>query len=258
MRIVIALLWALILILSMLWASKFFVPCLVKKNSAAEAGAPPSPAAEGTEKAQDLSPAKVKGILNKKTEITESGFLHKHRTAFIVIMIVSAVFIGVSGYFGAKVLSNPVNVAKVTLAVAVLGVAFVTDLSLMIIPNSLALVLMGGRLVTVLLEFIFYPDTLLPQLINSVITIVVTLCSLLILSLITRGGIGMGDVKIFSALGFLLGGRAVLSVLLLSLIAGAICSTILLITKKKGLRDLLPLGTFIIYGLGLAVIFSLI
>ena len=63
-------------------------------------------------------------------------------------------------------------------------------------------------------------------------------------TLIRRGGIGMGDVKVFFVLGLLLGAERVGTVLFLTLVAALIVAAVGLISKRMSRKYQLPLCTF--------------
>lgn len=255
-EIVLGVMWAFLVAIAMLLAAKFYVPYLLNrvKVSAAETSISSPSIEEAEAEASEASAVTTKA----KSEITFNNFTGKNRLAFHIILVLSALFIGFVGYQVSPIISHEINIAKITLALIVLAIVFVTDIDLMIIPNHLSGVLIIGRVITIILEFIFHADIAMGALINSVITLVLTIAILLILALITRGGIGMGDVKLFGTLGFLLGGRAVVSTIILSLVVGALYSTILLISKKKSLKDVMPLGPFALYGLGITLLLGFI
>jgi prepilin signal peptidase PulO-like enzyme (type II secretory pathway) len=85
---------------------------------------------------------------------------------------------------------------------------------------------------------------------------VIPFVGLLALSRLTRGGLGMGDVKLFGALGFLVGLYATISTLFLALLICVAASFVLLIAKKRGLKDKLPFAPFILAGFTAAMILS--
>ncbi len=67
---------------------------------------------------------------------------------------------------------------------------------------------------------------------------------LLLGTLIRRGGIGMGDVKVFFVLGLLLGAERVGIVLFLTLVAALIVAAVGLVSKRISRKHQLPLCTF--------------
>ena len=75
--------------------------------------------------------------------------------------------------------------------------------------------------------------------------------------LFTRGkAMGLGDVKLAGAIGFLLGWPDVSLALVLAFFVGSIFAIPLLLTKRKTLKDALPFGPFIVAGVTLVFFFG--
>lgn len=72
--------------------------------------------------------------------------------------------------------------------------------------------------------------------------------------LISRGGVGMGDVKLLSAMGFLLGLYGSICVLLYAQLAALVCAVILLVSRKATWKDTLPFAPFFTAGFLLCLI----
>ena len=90
---------------------------------------------------------------------------------------------------------------------------------------------------------------------GSVITIVasaVGLCAAyLVMHLVTRGGMGMGDVKLALALGALLGALGVAAVIvatMLAFILGGLASAVLLLRRRASRGATIPFGPFMLIG----------
>ncbi len=77
----------------------------------------------------------------------------------------------------------------------------------------------------------------------------------LLLAVITKGGMGGGDIKLMAMLGFWLGSSGVLWIILLSSNIGAIVSLILMALKIKGRKDYIPFGPFIVIAAMLVMLF---
>ena len=92
-------------------------------------------------------------------------------------------------------------------------------------------------------------ETLAISLIGGICGVV-----LFIVSLITKSGLGMGDVKLFFVLGLLFGIYDVCSILLITVIVMAIVSIILLIMKKADKKTRIPMAPFAVLGLLIQVI----
>jgi leader peptidase (prepilin peptidase)/N-methyltransferase len=78
---------------------------------------------------------------------------------------------------------------------------------------------------------------------------------LFIVAVVTRGGLGMGDVKLQAMVGAFLGLRGMLVSLTIGVILGGIIGLILLALRLKGRKDMVPYGPFLITG---ALIVSLV
>lgn len=66
--------------------------------------------------------------------------------------------------------------------------------------------------------------------------------------IVSRGGIGMGDVKLMAFLGLAVGFPHVLILLLLAVIAGGLVATALLLSRTRGRRDAIPFAPFLVSG----------
>ncbi len=70
----------------------------------------------------------------------------------------------------------------------------------------------------------------------------------MVLAIVGRGALGMGDVKLAAALGALLGYPLVLPGLLLGVIVGGVWGAVLLITRRAGRKDYMPYGPSLALG----------
>lgn len=69
------------------------------------------------------------------------------------------------------------------------------------------------------------------------------------------GSIGGGDVKLMAALGAYLGAKGIIYSIMLGFILSSIYSFIILLLKKKGCKDYIPLGPFLCMGTFIAFYF---
>lgn len=72
--------------------------------------------------------------------------------------------------------------------------------------------------------------------------------------LISGGGMGGGDVKLFAVLGYYLGYRLLISVTILTFLLAASCSVTLIILKKITVRYRLPLAPFALAAVFLTIL----
>ncbi len=78
----------------------------------------------------------------------------------------------------------------------------------------------------------------------------------LLLAVITRGGMGGGDIKLMAILGLWLGSGGILWVVLLSSNIGAVISLLLMALKIKGRKDFIPFGPFIVIAAMLVMLYQ--
>ena len=79
---------------------------------------------------------------------------------------------------------------------------------------------------------------------------------LLVLAIISQGGMGGGDVKFAAALGFWLGWPGILLGLCIGFVAGGAISLLLLATGLRGRKDFIPFGPFIALGAWIALLYG--
>lgn len=134
---------------------------------------------------------------------------------------------------------------------SLLIVITVIDLQHMIIPDILIILILGITIVYKVLSYIVYSKS--PELLNSIGGLVLSGALFILIIILSKGGMGGGDVTLIGALGFILGIKKIFFTIFLSFILGAIISVFLLITKIKGRKDPIPFGPFIILGFFIVV-----
>lgn len=246
MSIILCLIWGVLTFAVMTVTIKYYLPRLSLRAHKVDSEAP------AINSEQYEGPGEVKVVPESES------FIKNHHVLMTLMLIGCPLFAAVCGYRAFLHSTSIIGLFKMTLAFCVLACIFITDLELMLIPNFCSIVLLSGRAFTIIAEFIWMRDFAVQWLINSVVAMAISIILLLIMSKVTRGGMGLGDVKLFGCIGFLCGIRAVCFTLVLTFCACAITSTVLLITKKKHLKDSLPLGPFIWIGYGISVLLSII
>ncbi|NLZ54393.1 MAG: prepilin peptidase, partial [Thermoanaerobacteraceae bacterium] len=72
--------------------------------------------------------------------------------------------------------------------------------------------------------------------------------TILLIVVLSRGGMGGGDIKLFATVGMYLGLRLTVLALLLSFVFGSIAGLILILLKGKKMKDAIPFAPFIALG----------
>lgn len=115
-----------------------------------------------------------------------------------------------------------------------------------IIPDRFIFLILIFSIIYKISLYIFYSVS--PQWFNSILGLLVGGLLFLTISVLSKGGMGGGDIKLIGALGFALGLKMVFLNIFLSFIIGAIISLMLIALKKKGRKDSIPFGPFICMG----------
>ena len=76
----------------------------------------------------------------------------------------------------------------------------------------------------------------------------------LLVYLLSRGGIGMGDVKLFAVLGLYMGIGSIFIVVFFTVMSSAIYSVIMLIRRKIKLKEEIPYAPFVMIGVVLSMV----
>jgi prepilin signal peptidase PulO-like enzyme (type II secretory pathway) len=143
------------------------------------------------------------------------------------------------------------------MATLALSSAAAYDFKTRLIPNFIPFALIALRMALFATELIF-GGSAIARILDSFIGLVASSALLLISSKLSKGGVGAGDVKLFAALGFMCGLRAVLSTLLAALIFASIVGIALFALKKKSSKDSVPFAPFAAAGFSAAVALAMI
>lgn len=127
------------------------------------------------------------------------------------------------------------------LLISLCVIVTITDLRYMLIPNKILLFFAPLLLVSVLYQTQqpIWSHLLGALLGGGVLMLVVWL---------SRGGMGMGDVKLLTLFGFVVGLPQVILVLLIASFAGALIGAVLLLTKMIKRKQPVPFGPYLALG----------
>lgn len=133
-------------------------------------------------------------------------------------------------------------------------VIFFIDLDHSIIPDEL--VVAGFLNTAAYLGWGWYSGTLMFNPLDQGLGFLIGGGLYLLLAVITKGGMGGGDIKLMAMLGAWLGTAGVLWVVLLSSNIGAVVSLGLMALKIKGRKDFIPFGPFIVIAAMLVMLYQ--
>ena len=129
-----------------------------------------------------------------------------------------------------------------------------TDIKEHRLPNSLTLAgFLAGLGVSILLAI---KENSFSPLIQSLSVALFAGCAFLLLNLASRGGMGMGDVKLAVMLGALIspfGWQVLVMGFIVAFVLGAIFGLILLASKRANRKTLIPFGPYLLVGAWLSL-----
>lgn len=135
--------------------------------------------------------------------------------------------------------------------VSILTLASLVDLHERIIPNE---VVLFGLVAGLLLAFLApYPERTWLQ---AVAGAAAGFGFLLLLALLVKGGMGLGDVKLAAVIGLFLGLKWVGMGLVFAFLAGGVLSGLLLLLRIVGRKDHVPFGPFLALGAAVTAIYG--
>ena len=112
------------------------------------------------------------------------------------------------------------------------------------IPNEILLALVYIRALVLIAECVMYPSYALSMIISALLGSILGGGMFLICYFITRGGVGMGDVKLF-----FLGSGGIMAVIVTTVFSSAVYSIVQLVRKKAKLKDEIAFAPFVWIGL---------
>jgi Type II secretory pathway, prepilin signal peptidase PulO and related peptidases len=180
-----------------------------------------------------------------KEKLEHYSLKRKRNLIFAGMYLVLSIIIGF--------LYTQYNYIALTIVKAVYIIAFsivfaYIDYKETIIPNKLLAVLLWSAIIIHLIEIAIVPDRWINIVGSSVIGMLVGGGVFLIGHMISKEGIGAGDIKLFAVMGFFLGNYIIVAVMLVSLLVAAIVGGIGVLSKKMKLKQAVPFAPYVAIG----------
>lgn len=138
-------------------------------------------------------------------------------------------------------------VRYLVLLAAMFVIAWIDQISRRI-PNRILLLLLAIRAIILLVEWIMIPAMGMSLLISALIGMLLGGGLFLLAHFISRGGVGMGDVKLFAVIGTYVGAGSIMGLVFLTALASALYSIVMLIRRKINLKEEIPFAPFVLVG----------
>lgn len=169
-------------------------------------------------------------------------------TAIVVVSIMLSAVVFFSTLRIMAIVSNPVGVAKMLLALVCMCGAACFDFREHRIPNIFPLIMGLGAVVLLALGFFLQQPGAVSHITTSVVASVGCAIVLVLAAVLTKQGIGAGDIKLISALALLTGVYSIMGTLLYSAISCSLFAIVAYIIKRKEANKSVPFGPFLFLG----------
>lgn len=149
-----------------------------------------------------------------------------------------------------------VHVLKRVCVVAVLWPIAVSDFQEYRIPNKLILLGLALRVPLLAAELFIHTDTVGAIVLNELVAVVGSTIVCLVCMFLSRGSLGMGDLKLLMFMSAFLGVEGILGSMFVSVFFTAVMAIALLLFRKKSSKDAIPFAPFILAGTIVSVILT--
>lgn len=185
---------------------------------------------------------------------TLAGFFTRDNVKQWVPVVCLSVLCAVLAFLSYNACSDTLKLIRQMAVLLMLAAALIIDSKTHLIPNALVLGVLGVGVLLLPFEFIFARESFVSTLVMNLVGLLGCTALFYVLSRLTKGGIGMGDVKLIAVMGFMIGLMSTLTSILLSLIICTVISIFLLLMKRKNKNDKIPFGPFVFFGYAVALL----
>lgn len=188
----------------------------------------------------------------------ESGFadILKKQKIFLIVVCILYILVSVAGIILCKYEKYEIlKMPQFLLLWECIGICAFIDFNIKKIPNRVLLIGMAGRIAGMIAEVIYNGFSVSDVLLFSCMGAVAGGGMILLCMLFAKDGVGAGDLKIYTLVGFYLGLAGVINVMFYSLFSAALVGIVLLVSKKAKRKTQIPMAPFIFLGLNLYLLF---
>jgi leader peptidase (prepilin peptidase)/N-methyltransferase len=124
-------------------------------------------------------------------------------------------------------------------------VIFVIDLNHSVILNKVVYPTMAVALLLSLYPWPWFSESMGMRVAYTALGGAIGFVVFLLIALVSRGGMGWGDVKLAALIGLAIGFPMVFVAIIMAAILGGIVAVVLLATRRRGRREMIPFGPFL-------------
>lgn len=190
----------------------------------------------------------------KITEKITKYFLPLSKKRYVAMIIVFVMMLFFSVFINIFYSNSIIENIKLLTLLAILFPAAYTDWREHIISNKLIIIAVCVRVVLFVIELLINSESALSNIYSALIAGGVIFVIGFLFSLITKGGVGMGDVKLLAIMALYQGASGIICSLLVSLIIAFFYCIFALITKRVTRKDIIPFAPFLMGGTYLSML----
>ena len=179
--------------------------------------------------------------------------LKEHKTAIYCAGLLIILSVWVILFAGAL---SAFSLIRTALLLILSYIAMVIDIKTKQIPNTLILVMIAGWLFLITPMMFINTESGARILVDSIYGLLLGGGLFLSVYLLSRKGLGGGDVKFMSAAGLYLGFSGTIPVILFGTVLAALTGLVLILLKKINRKDSIPLAPFLFIGIIITVFLS--
>ena len=190
---------------------------------------------------------------------TRKEIIVKHRLFAILTMIIFVIFCGIALFCLAR---SEAAILILTLKCTTIfwGCYLLAkiDYHEKLIPNEIIIILIGIRGFFLVCETVTNLEYWTTVLIHPLLGAFLGFLIMMVAMFVSRNGVGMGDVKLFFVIGAYVGSTGIIPTMFYTFFVSAVVGIILLITKKAGLKDSVPMAPFAFCGIAIECVLLMI
>lgn len=154
-------------------------------------------------------------------------------------------------------IAEKINIIKMYTALVCLSGAACNDYRVYRIPNIFPIVMAITGLCCLAYGCYSMQDGAMAYVVSSLYATIGVAISMVLISILTKNGIGMGDIKLLCSLSLIGGVYTICGTLFFGMIFCAIVAVCMLVTKRKTMKESLPFGPFIYIGYLISIYMSI-
>lgn len=166
------------------------------------------------------------------------------KRSYIKAVVICGFSGGVFYYYGYSVTTI---ISYIVLSSALLVIGHI-DREEMIIPDVIIFMLFAFRISCVSIDMIINKENAFLIFVSAFMGLFYGMIIFLIVRIFVKDGIGMGDIKLFAVIGFFVGNKTILWLMLMSFLIAMVSGLVKVAKKELSIKDAVSFGPYISTG----------